>query len=1004
MKTIYALLFLTLYCLIQVYTIRAQCTETDNEDSSGGTTSFSTGYTYTLETSGTDVIAIIELLDTDKDVGLVAFVQEGTSSEVSMSNIGTRTYQATISGQTDGVAIDIKFRFAYSGGSISTATFSYIVGDNCEAIDPLKDASLSDLQVGGTTIADFNTNIFFYEVELSSTTTAVPTVTVTKSEVTASSLITESTTLPGTTTIVVTSSDGTESQTYIVDFYLDAPLEAAISPLSRDANDVISVFSDAYATSDIAVANFDPDWGQSTDATIVDVDLNSTLLYTSFNYQGIDFGSLQDLTGMTHMHIDVWTNASAIGVSLINNSPAEKRVDLDIIRYQWVSYDILLSEYTSQGLTITDIKEIKFDQGSGSEIIYIDNVYFYNTDVATTPVSPSPYCSTELRHLQATDGQEASAISLTVENIDANSLYVEIESLDADAVDVLIVNNMGSNSSSQNVVSGVFTETLTWTSSIPEEVTFTLLWSKDSEGGNWIASDITVPFLASCTFSDLTISATETSTGDILCGNLIINSEQTLTIDEGHTLTVTGGLTIDGSLIISSGGSLITYDGNTIEEVTIERNTRYSDGKYSFVGTPVEADASNTGSNLGTVVYSYDETVDFGIDDGLSRWKNAASVELVPGIGYAQAFKEQLSFSGVPNDGTIAVSGLSHTENGVDDSNHGWNLVSNPYPAAIDLVKFLDDATNASVIDATAYLWDDNGSDTERGDDSDYLTVNRLGEVGGPNGGLFNGYIGSMQGFFVKVTDETADASINFTENMRVGGVNQDETYFRIAEEDYPSIKLSVSTPSGMYNELLVALKSDATLGKDRIYDASKLGADLGLQFYSLIEDNKYAIQALPIESGVSTELAFDLLEASDLTVSVIEQSLTTEEHFYILDKITGIKYDLNQSSSFTFNAPAGFDQNRFILVYGSENTVLNLSDAISQPLYSYLDNTLSVAFFSTTEIVSYGVYDMAGKAIFKSDAEVLTTKSLNIPISQSGFNIVRIVTLEGVVTKKFLF
>ena len=50
----------------------------------------------------------------------------------------------------------------------------------------------------------------------------------------------------------------------------------------------------------------------------------------------------------------------------------------------------------------------------------------------------------------------------------------------------------------------------------------------------------------------------------------------------------------------------------------------------------------------------------------------------------------------------------------------GWNLVSNPYPAAISVSRFLAENDN---IEGAVYFWDDNNSASARGDDADYLTV-----------------------------------------------------------------------------------------------------------------------------------------------------------------------------------------------------------------------------------------------------------------------------------------
>jgi len=110
----------------------------------------------------------------------------------------------------------------------------------------------------------------------------------------------------------------------------------------------------------------------------------------------------------------------------------------------------------------------------------------------------SAYCQTVVKHFNIA-AENASAIKLTISKIDATSMYVEIESNDADPVDLLLVNG-GSGatiSAPDNSVSGKIKRTLTWTTA-PANVSIELLWSKVSFGGNWMLNTFSVPFDATC--------------------------------------------------------------------------------------------------------------------------------------------------------------------------------------------------------------------------------------------------------------------------------------------------------------------------------------------------------------------------------------------------------------------------------------------------------------------------------------------------------------------------
>jgi len=118
-------------------------------------------------------------------------------------------------------------------------------------------------------------------------------------------------------------------------------------------------------------------------------------------------------------------------------------------------------------------------------------------------VPSSEYCETETWHFN-NPAEIPSAILLTIANMDANSIIVEIESADADPVDLLIVTGgSGAAISDENTsVPGKISRTLTWASDPPADVSLNILWSKVSFGGNWMLSqtDITVPFAATCEF------------------------------------------------------------------------------------------------------------------------------------------------------------------------------------------------------------------------------------------------------------------------------------------------------------------------------------------------------------------------------------------------------------------------------------------------------------------------------------------------------------------------
>ena len=169
---------------------------------------------------------------------------------------------------------------------------------------------------------------------------------------------------------------------------------AASSPIppARLPENVISIFSDVYTN--VANTNFNPYWQQSSWFYSVQIGGNEVLEYENFNYQGIEIGSIVNASAMQYLHIDVWSpNETSLSISPISQSTGEKAVQLTPVKQnEWNSYNIPLSSFTIQGLSMSDSLHLKF-VGSGKSIIYLDNIYFYKglplTSISDTKSKPA---------------------------------------------------------------------------------------------------------------------------------------------------------------------------------------------------------------------------------------------------------------------------------------------------------------------------------------------------------------------------------------------------------------------------------------------------------------------------------------------------------------------------------------------------------------------------------------------------------------------------------------
>ena len=204
---------------------------------------------------------------------------------------------------------------------------------------------------------------------------------------------------PGTYSVKVVAKGAAIATTeYTMDFEVTeilAPIASAPAPPTRSATDVISIYSSVY--SDVPETNYFPDWGQGGQGSSwAEFDLNGDkmLQYINLSYQGIALkdGTSVDVSDMEFLHLDVWTSQNGditdLETSLINNTAGgatEAPVTKSITAGEWTSIEIPIKDYTDQGLTVSEIFQLKFvGTPWAAGTVFIDNIYFYKTSAAST--------------------------------------------------------------------------------------------------------------------------------------------------------------------------------------------------------------------------------------------------------------------------------------------------------------------------------------------------------------------------------------------------------------------------------------------------------------------------------------------------------------------------------------------------------------------------------------------------------------------------------------------
>jgi len=172
-----------------------------------------------------------------------------------------------------------------------------------------------------------------------------------------------------------------------------APTASAPTPPARQSSTVVSIFSDAYTS--VADVNMNPDWGQMWQGSgYNELDLNGDKIthYSKISYQGVQYAKT-DISSMEYLHIDAWTaNLNQLKTFLIREpgdaNPREVAVVKDLKKDEWTSLDIPLTEWTSQGITLGDLFQFKFegvDQWAQADV-FLDNIYFWKDNPVGLPI------------------------------------------------------------------------------------------------------------------------------------------------------------------------------------------------------------------------------------------------------------------------------------------------------------------------------------------------------------------------------------------------------------------------------------------------------------------------------------------------------------------------------------------------------------------------------------------------------------------------------------------
>ncbi len=417
--------------------------------------------------------------------------------------------------------------------------------------------------------------------------------------------------------------------------------------------------------------------------------------------------------------------------------------------------------------------------------------------------------------------------------------------------------------------------------------------------------------------------------------NLTIENNKTASI-KGHVKMKSGGaLTFDASAqtdklkIDSSVSSSLTFQSSTSGTAAIGacEVANFDDGvdqTFTFERF-IPSDTDNSWVNIGAYVtgttvsdwtsgvsgmllFEYNEA-SYGSQAAGWNYLWDGTAVLTPGNGYMALVPSGVS-------GTISVTGkfemgdvtlpLTFTDdpNQSDVTVDGWNLVSNPYPAPVNMVSVLAHTENALV--TAYYLFDNTGAGS-------YVETLADGTGGAPT------TLDVGQSIWVKVDQNT---SITFKESDKVVGTSG--TFVRELDPSFQgSIGLGIANDSEQWAHAFVRFDEAATAAFIPSEDALHLNTEVhsDLRVWMEAENGEHlSIQSAgSLENTPSLPLHVTSGAGGDVVFSMVEQETMPANLCAVIeDTETGERGQLGMDA-FVVNLPANtLYEERFVLHFNA--------------------------------------------------------------------------------------
>lgn len=510
-------------------------------------------------------------------------------------------------------------------------------------------------------------------------------------------------------------------------------------------------------------------------------------------------------------------------------------------------------------------------------------------------------------------------------------------------------------------------------------------------------------------------------------GDLTINTGKVVRIAPNNYITNYKKLNHNGDLTVENNGQFIQVDETDLNIGTytgtkfqVKRTAQVKNFDYVYWSAPT------AGFSVGSIPtnnrYEWN-TLNANANGTLGNWNVPSTATMTKGKGYIARASNgatiptalTTTFTGQPNNGQFTYPIFRGNYTGADydadpaDANNilttafddNWNLVGNPYPSAIDAMEFinLNTATNNIKMVGAIWIWKHGIDPTSNVSPfyqnfiynystNDYIKFNAMGSS---EPTLFTGgKIASGQGFMINMSDELSSGvpnpsgnTITFNNDLRTDvskGYYNNADFFRTSnaliqqpEEKHRMWLDIINNTSGQLDRTLLGYATNATLGKDNLYDCfTRPKSEVSL--YTLINNKPYAIQGRPLPFNIDdlVPMGINIVQSGSHTIALntVDGLFLQNQDIYLEDKLLNVIHNLKQQP-YVFNSAVGTFNDRFLIRYTSSNALQNNTSTLIENNLIVIGKDNQITIKSNYErITSVIIFDLLGREIVKKEKQ----------------------------------